>query len=182
MLWVCPDFYICERFTFPAAPRQGMNNGVKLLGEVLCYLDLDEICPEYIFTMVAHGSKAKYITKQTVGHLVFVGFFCQDNYTLVESKCYRIVNSPGSSWKDAKEACADDGGHLAVISDTKTNNELASLMKMNSVSDAWLGAQLTVTPWRWVTGTSQLHCVLLVSLFVYICLYVCMFVCVCLLM
>ena len=31
-----------------------------------------------------------------------------------------------------------------MISDTKTNNELALLMKMNSVFDAWLGAQVTV--------------------------------------
>ena len=29
MLWVCSDFYNCERFTFPAAPRHGMNNGVQ---------------------------------------------------------------------------------------------------------------------------------------------------------
>ena len=26
MLWVCSDFYICERFTFPAAPGHGINN------------------------------------------------------------------------------------------------------------------------------------------------------------
>ena len=63
-----------------------------------------------------------------------------------------------------------------MISDTKANNELASLMRMNSVLDAWLGARLTVTPWRWVAGTSQLHCVSLVSLFVYFCLFVCLYV------
>ena len=31
MLWVCSDCYICKRFTFPATPRHGMNNGVKSL-------------------------------------------------------------------------------------------------------------------------------------------------------
>lgn len=57
------------------------------------------------------------------------------------------------SWEQAKQRCADMGGHLATISSDEQFNEVVALAEKVGASFVWLGAKRNSSgTWEWVNG------------------------------
>ena len=66
---------------------------------------------------------------------------------------YKVYNS-GKSWKEAKEWCEKQGGHLATITSAGEWNTIKNLLSTKFNTYCWLGAENTSGTWKWVTGES----------------------------
>lgn len=70
---------------------------------------------------------------------------------------YEVMNY-GTDWLDAKAACEDRGGHLAIITSQEEEDFIESLIEANRSEDIyhyWLGAtdEDVEGTWTWVDGT-----------------------------
>ena len=66
------------------------------------------------------------------------------------SKCYKLFNP--KHWPNASEACQSEGGHLASVSDSQTNEFLASLTSKYT----WIGGYRlkdNENVWGWTDGS-----------------------------
>ena len=67
---------------------------------------------------------------------------------------YYMVCDEGLTWENAKIACEEKGGHLAVITTADENNFIIDLLKIGNKNNYWLGGYRNSNnnTWEWVTG------------------------------
>jgi hypothetical protein len=70
-----------------------------------------------------------------------------------QGKSYKVF-SDHLSWKDARQRCADLGGHLAVIMSAEENRFVSGLVTAARLDEAWLGGtdEAEEGKWRWIDG------------------------------
>jgi len=77
----------------------------------------------------------------------------------VRQHCYRVYDKyyRKAMWASAKVICQAQGGHLAVIPDLLTQNDIRDRFGMDA-DDFWVGASQRgwIGDWRWVTGQPML--------------------------
>ncbi|XP_028415608.1 neurocan core protein-like [Dendronephthya gigantea] len=64
---------------------------------------------------------------------------CPVGWQAFDGLCFYISNGVATSWNSAKDNCRERGGHLAVPTNTKTNNYLYQVIKQHNVFAAWIG-------------------------------------------
>ncbi|XP_020289442.1 hemolymph lipopolysaccharide-binding protein-like [Pseudomyrmex gracilis] len=57
------------------------------------------------------------------------------------------------SWAKARQACVQEGGHLAIINSQSEEEVLLRILKENNVDEAWLGLHDLYQEGEWVTVT-----------------------------
>ena len=74
---------------------------------------------------------------------------------IVGTKCLTFQGDVRRNWADAEMTCAANGGHLVSISDSVTQDEVASLLLNNYILDEsiWIGAkEQDGLVWHWIEG------------------------------
>ncbi|XP_028416698.1 perlucin-like protein [Dendronephthya gigantea] len=64
---------------------------------------------------------------------------CPVGWEAFDGLCFYISNGVATSWNSAKDNCRERGGHLAVPTNTKTNNFIYQVIKQHNVFAAWIG-------------------------------------------
>jgi hypothetical protein len=65
---------------------------------------------------------------------------------------YYLRVDKGMPWTEAKAYCESQGGHLVTITSKEEQNLVQSLIKDGKQNQYWLGGQLALGGWVWVTG------------------------------
>ena len=66
---------------------------------------------------------------------------------------YKVYNS-GKTWKEAKQWCESQGGHLAAITSSAEQKQLETVLSNYNGVYCWLGGERVDDKWTWVTGES----------------------------
>ncbi|XP_053994774.1 hemolymph lipopolysaccharide-binding protein-like [Hylaeus volcanicus] len=82
-------------------------------------------------------------------------FVPRDDYVLNEGIGAYKLHARRIRWNDAREACMDEGGHLAIVNSLAEESVLLKFMVSANVDHAWVGVHDLFSEGAWVTLTGE---------------------------
>ena len=80
---------------------------------------------------------------------------CEQGYTLIENRCYKIHTQTRLLWEDARLDCESNRGSLAIIDTTEKLHQLASLLQSQTSKSVFnIGLARDMSSWSWLDGTT----------------------------
>ncbi|XP_003424961.1 hemolymph lipopolysaccharide-binding protein-like [Nasonia vitripennis] len=76
-------------------------------------------------------------------------------YKTASSKLYKLIRSHPKSWNEARKACINHGGHLALATNMRELEVIQGLMKDTQKDSVWIGIHDMFLEGNWVTVLDQ---------------------------
>ena len=70
---------------------------------------------------------------------IYIEFFPRNKWLYINGRYYYFSRKPGRNWYHARRCCRENGGDLAVLSNSEINNKIYQVIKQLGIPTVWIG-------------------------------------------